>query len=598
MSSESKLLPLEFKPGIFRDPTEYGAEGAWYSMDKVRFRKGLPETIGGWQSITPGTFKGIARQQLDFSTLNGESFLSLATNNHLYLWDGGVFYDITPVDTSVSVSNAMQVSTGAVSVIVSINSHNRDAGSYVYLSAASSVGSLVISGEYEISSVIDSNTLVIINPTSATVGGTGAGGTTTGYFPIQAGRKSNDIAYGWGAGTYGTGTYGVGTSIGVVKQLRNWTLSNWGEDVLANYKGGPLYIWDATTGKSSKATIVTAAPSIVDYHFISFPTRHCVAVGTHTLSGVYDPMLIRWSSDEDYTDWTPTGVNTAGSFRIEQGSKILAVHKTKAETLIWSDDTVHTMKYIGEPFYFSFDKLGTNCGIVGPMAKADVGGTVFWMGSDGFYKYDGQITPLDCTLQRDIFSESGEFQYDKTQQEKTFCGHNGSFHEIIWLYQSVDSATGEIDRYVIFNYLENLWYYGTLERTTWTDIGVFNNAICAGTDGYLFRHELGLTADGDPLESYLESAPFDLGDGDKFLFIDRIIPDFRLTGPIQITITTRNYPGGEEVEKGPYTVEQDTTKIDLRTRGRQAKVRIATSITGSSWQLGKMRLRVKENGRA
>lgn len=578
--------------------TEYGAEGSWYSMDKVRFRKGLPQSIGGWQKVQPNTFKGIARQNMEFSTLAGYTYLALATQSHTYLWDGGTFYDITPVETSISVSNAMQVSAGAVSVITSINTHGRQAGSYIDVSATDTVGGLTISGEYLISSVIDANTLVFTTSTTATGTSTVAGGTITGFFPIQAGLDSNTLAYGWGSGSYSEGAYGVGGSGGVIQRLRTWSMSSWGEDVLMNYYGGPLYWWDATSGTGTRAVVVTAAPSIIDYHIISFPTRHAVAFGTHDVSGTFDPLLVRWSDSEDFNSWTPAATNTAGDFRLEQGSKIYSVCKSKAETIIWTDNDVHSMRWIGGDFEFSFDKIGSNCGIIGPNARIDVGGTIFWMGTNGFYSYDGKINPLNCTIQKDIFDADGEFVYDSSQKEKVFCGHNEQFKEIIWLYQSTDSTTEEVNRYVIYNYIEDLWYYGTINRTTWLDVGLFNSVLATGDDNYIYQHELGLTADNDPIDSYIESAPFDLGDGDKLMFVDRLIPDFSLVGTLGITITTKVYPGGDEVVKGPYVVEPDTTKIDLRARGRQVKVRIGTSAAGSAWQLGKMRVRAKENGRA
>jgi hypothetical protein len=276
---------------------------------------------------------------------------------------------------------------------------------------------------------------------------------------------------------------------------------------------------------------------------------------------------------------------------------VYGLHEAKAETMIWTDDAIWSMKYVGEPYWFGFDKLAGNCQLLSPMASTDVGGTVFWMGHGNFFKYDGTVTPLQCTLQKDVFTVDGLYAVDMRQREKTFCGTNDAHGEVIWLYQSVASTTGEVDRYVIYNYVEDIWYWGSIERTTWLDVSIVDSTLATGTDGYVYSHELGLTADNAPLDSFIESAPFDLEDGDKLLFVDRIVPDFSLTGSVAISFTTREYPNAPEVVKGPYIVEPSTRKIDIRARGRQAKMRVEENETGSAWKLGKNRIRIRDNGK-
>lgn len=606
MSSEGKYLPIAFNPGIFRDPTEYAAEGYWYSMDKVRFRKGLPESLGGWQKIQPNTFKGTVRQIVTWSTLVGEKYVGLATNSHVYIWYNGTFNNITPVDSAVITSNdILDTVSGATSVTVHYPSHNRLVGDYtrIWAQGVSAGGTVFFDDglvDYKITSVPTADTFVVDSGVTATATSVSAGGNLWTQFSIHTGLQSNTFTGGWGRGTWGSDGWGEAGSGLVAQDLRLWSMDNWGEDLLLNYKGGPLYHWSAAWGLTNIAEVVTAAPSVIDYSFVSFPARHTVAVGCDAYgTGEYDPMMIRWSESEDFSAWGVSGAGTAGFYRIPSGSEIIGLKESKSETAIFTDESVWSMKYTGvSPYWFSFDKLGSNCAPVSPMCIQDIGGNMFWMGNSSFYTYNGAINPLVCTLQKDIFSYDGEFAIDLTQKEKTFCGINEQFNELIWFYQSINSTTGEIDRYVIYNYLENLWYYGSFDRTVWLDTGLKNNVLAAGTDGYLYYHELGLTANNAPLDSYIESAPFDIGDGDTVQFIDRIVPDFRLTGTVGITLTMKKYPGSDEEEvKGPYYVDSTSQKVDIRARGRQAKIRVGTSVGGSSWQLGKVRLRVRETGK-
>ena len=603
MSSESKYLPITLNPGINRDSTSYGSEGTWYEMDKVRFRNGYPQCIGGWQENTPNTFKGIARSLTDWSNLIGEPLLALGTHNHLYILKNDVFNDITPVSVSSSLTNNLSTSVGSTYVTVSIDSHGREVGDFVYvISQATTVGGNInLSGEYELTEVVDDNSFVVDTSTTAAATSLAAGGSLNFVFPIQSGYQSNNEGFGYGAGGYGEGAWSEPSSVGLIRSLRYWSTDNWGEDLLASPSGGAVYYWDNTNGVGVRSFLVSAAPSENSFISIDMPSRQVVSFGTvEADTSVFNPMLIRWSSSEDYTDWVPTDTNTAGDYPLQDGSKIVGRQQTKVETLVWTDKSLWAMKYIGGNDVYSFERLGLDCGLLGPLATIDIGGAVFWMGVNGFWRYDGQISPLKCTLLKDLFNEDGAFAINLFQREKTICGHNSQFKEIIWFYQSVNSITDDCDSYVIYNYSEDVWYYGTLDRSCWLDIGIFNHPLALASDGSgkAYEHELGLSGNNMPFSSFISSAEFDIDDGDELMFVDRIVPDFNLTGSLQVTMNFRNYPNGPVTTKGPYTFSSiDKEYADIRARGRQMSLKISSNADGSSWQLGKTRLRVRTNGR-
>lgn len=600
MATKPLLVPIEFTPGLDRDNTEYAKEGKWYSADKVRFKAGSPETIGNWQGYFENQFKGIARKQIQWSLLNGQNLVGIGTHSHLYAWNGGTFYDLTPVCVSNTFPGIINTYAGETSIMVSANNHGRTVGSYIIFDSASAVGNVDVSGrEFLITSVLSAHEIVIANTTVATITSSG-GGNVAFRLPVNAGLQSNTLAGGWGRGTWDEGAYGVPTDTsGIQLQMRLWNLNNWGEDLLANYKGGPLYYWDATNGLGTRAVMVTAAPSIIDYSYISEPTRHFMMVGTTNITdGTYDPLLVRWSSDGDFTDVIPSGTNTAGDFRLDGGSKCYGVRQTKNEALIWTDTTLFRQTYTGDPLYFSHENLGDNTGLMGPMAMEEIGGTIIWMGLNNFYKYNGAIEVLPCPLRKDIFDVGGDYRVNYNQKEKTYAGINTAFNEITWFYQSENSTTDEIDRYVTYNYVENIWYDGYFNRTTWHDSGLMDSILATGDDGYMYSHELGFLEGNEEFDTYLESAAFDIENGDELLVISKIVPDLDVRDKVQFTLYTKDYPNGSWKETGPFEVTQGTEKIDVRgARGRQAKIRITSSGLNSAWRLGKVRFALKKNGR-
>lgn len=602
MSSESKYIPITFAPGVNRDTTPYGSEGTWYETDKVRWRNGFPQTIGGWQKESINEFKGVARTLTPWSTRQGDVLLALGTNSHLYIEKGGAFNDITPVSASTSSTDNLTVTSGETSVVVYDSTHGRLAGDYVVIESDTTLGgSILLEGEssFEISRVVDDNVYIINPGVTAASSETSGGGSVVIDYVISTGNQSRMPVFGYGVDGYGEGGYSEPGTTGALTPLRIWSIKPWGEDLLVSPNGRGLYLWDATDGVFTRATLVSTAPSVMDYMSIDMVSRQVVAYGTVTEVGsVYDPMLIRWSSSEDYTDWETLDTNTAGEFVLQDGSKITGIQSTKNETLIWTDKALISQSYIGTPDIYSFTQLGLGCGLIGRNASIDIGGIVFWMGFNGIWSYDGSVKPIPCTLQKDIFDYNGAFAVDRDQADKVFCGHNSQFKEVIWLYQSVNSTSGDCDRYVIYNYAEDIWYYGTLDRSAWLDLGLLSNPIACGTDNSLYLHELGLSNNNEPFDSSLVSAAFDIGEGDEVLYVDRIVPDFEIVGSVDVTLSFKNFPSSSEIEKGPYTFTSNTAYKDIRGRGRQMKLVIeAEAGRNSSWLLGKMRLRTKTNGR-
>lgn len=600
----TKYLPITFTPGVNRDTTSYGSEGTWYETDKVRWRNGYPQTIGGWQKRNSiNVLDGVPRTLVPWSTRQGDRLLAIGTNEKVYIEKQDTYNDITPVSTSASYSNNLTMALGATSVVVAASAHTRAVNDYVYISAANTIGGVVdLTGNtYRVSSIIDNNTFVIDTTVTATTPTSAGGGSVSIDYLVASGKPTNTLVFGYGSGGYGEDGYGEPSLTGVIQSLRRWNIETWGEDLLLSFNGGALYHWDATDGVFVRAVLVSTAPSVIDGMFVDPTSRQVVALGTQTEVGsVYDPMLIRWSSSEDYTDWVTLPTNTAGELPLQEGSKIVGHQKTKGETLIWTDQALFSFVFAGTEG-FTANRLGLGCGLIGPNASVDVGGAVYWMGPNGFWRYDGSITPLSCTLQKDIFDYDGEFSINRNQVDKVFGGHNSQFKEIIWFYQSSMDEHADCDSYVIYNYQENIWYYGTFDRTSWLDIGILDNPIATSHDGYIYEHELGLSNNNEPFTTKLVSTEFDISEGDEVMFIDRIVPDLSLVGSVDVYLNFRKYPQAPVIRKGPYSfssnnIEQNSVK-DMRARGRQVSLEISSNaLLNSSWQLGKFRLRVKPDG--
>ena len=610
MSGDGKLVPLNITPGLNKDVTEYAAEGCWTSCNNVRFRDGKAEKWGGsvheqvmrFTDATDETFPGVARDILIWSDFDLNNYIALGTTESLTLKSGGLYYDITPVVQSFpSISDRLTTSIGSTEVLVSVTSHPGRAGDYVVFSslAATVGGNIYLNGQYAIVTAPSPSTFVVDSGTTAVATSTGAGGNVNVDFLLPTGRQSNGSLIGWGAGTWGAGTWGVGASSSPGSaQLTQWSLDSYGADLIANRRGDGLYRWSAASGPLVRAAVVTAAPTIIDQIKVHSPSGHTIAFGCTDLNGDYNPLLVRWSDQNDINTWTPTVSNAAGDWTLFGGNRIMAVQPTRREILILTEAAAYTMTYTGDETVFSFEEIGESAGALSQHCAVDLDGVVYWISDGAFMRYDGRITILDTLIDKAIFRADSADSINLEQNEKIFGGANSLFNEIIWLYPSRDSE--EIDSYIIYNKQDNIHYTGRIDRTVWADAAVLHKPYAASSEGILYVHEESYDNDGAALPVYLESAWFDIGDGDDLLFVDRFIPDIRRLNSKTLTITLefKKYPESTEtVTKGPYTITDTTGKISLRARGRQARVILEQNLIGGSFELGNNRLAVQPDGK-
>ena len=625
------LTKLQFRPGINRDITSYSNEGGWVDCDKVRFRQGYPEVIGGWEKYSSNTYLGTARALFNWVALDGSDFLGVGTHLKYYIEQGQAFYDVTPIRKTSTDSITFAATDGSSTITATDTGHGAVQGDFVTIAGAVSLGGLVtaavLNQEYEILSVPTGNTYTFIakDTTGATVtanasdSGNGGSG-VDGVYQINAGLNTGVGGTGWGAGTWGRGTWGSGASIGVTTSLRMWSHDNFGEDLLINPRDGAIFYWDKSSGVTTRAveigTISGAeeTPVTAKQIMVSDVDRHVIAFGTNPVgSTLQDPLLIRFSDQESLTDWNPKATNTAGDLRIGSGSEFVRAIETKREIIIFTDSSVHSMQFIGAPFTFGIQPLASNTTIMGPNAAIAVEDAVFWMGRQNFYIYDGKTQQLPCTVKERVFFD---FNYD--QAHKVFAGVISEFSEIVWYYCSntnsvANGGTGENDRYVIYNYAEQSWYYGNLGRSAFLDRGIRTFPIAAES-GYLYNHETGYSDDGSIMTSTIESSPIDMGEGDQFIFIRRLIPDFTFNGSttssptVNVTLQSNNFPAGSylqseisKVDRNAVSTtvpfEQYTNKADVRLRGRAFSIKVDCSALGVRWRLGSPRVDIRQDGR-
>jgi len=621
------LTKLQFKPGINRETTSYSNEGGWFDGDKIRFRYGYPEKIGGWEKTSDVQFLGTARSLHPFTDLSGTDFLGLGTNLKYYIVEGlGSFNDITPIRqtfTSTATDNCFETTDTSTTVTVNLTAHGAVDGDFVTFSGATAVGGVPadeLNAEHQLT-FVDANTFTIEVTTAATSTVASGGGTSiTAAFQVNTGLTVVVPGTGWGAGTWSRGTWGAPSSIALdTDQLRIWTHDNFGEDLLINIRDGDVFYWDSSASSPGSfqraeklSTLAGAdgyAPTIAKKVIVSDRDRHVIAFGCDPVDdlGTQDPLLIRFSNQEDPLTWFPTATNTAGDLRIGSGSKIVTAVETRQQILVITDESVHAMQYLGPPFTFGINQISENTTITGPLAAVAVDDTVFWMGAQEFYIYSGAVQRLPCTVRDYVFND---FNFD--QKEKVFAALNSSFGEVWWFYPS--SSSTEIDSYVVYNYQQQIWYYGTLARTAWIDRGINTNPIATGTDGYLYNHEIGFD-DGstDPataITAHIESSQIDIGDGDRFAFIRRLIPDLTFrdstaTSPTaNFILKARNFPGAaydqsttnDVVQSATVPVEQFTNQVNTRLRGRSFAIRVESDETEVTWRLGSPRVDIRPDG--
>ena len=626
-------MPLQkilLKAGVNREKPRYAAEGVWYESDKVRFRQSLPEKIGGWERISATTFQGVCRSLWNWITLGSLNYIGVGTNLKFYVELGGAYNDITPIRTTTSAGAVTFSATDGSSVITVTNtSHGAIADDFVTFSGAASLGgnitAEVLNQEYQIATVTGANTYTITakDISGATVtanasDSSNGGGSTVGAYQINTGFAYSIPLTGWGAGTWGAGTWGVG---GVSSNaIRLWSQQNVGEDLVFGPRNGAIFYWDATNS-SSRAVLLSSLGGASDVPIqqqvllVSDINRFVFCFGTNDIgTSVVDPMLIRWSDQESAVNWTPSATNQAGSLRLSSGTEIVAASQARQEVLVWTNSALYSLQYVGAPAVWAAQLVGENISVASQNAVAYANGVAYWMGRDKFYKYDGRTQPLRCDLRRFIFSDFNDTQYDQV-----FAGTNEAFHEVWWFYCSTNQT--DIDRYVVYNYLEDIWYYGTLARTAWLDSGIRDYPLAATYSYNLVNHELGVDdnegATTQPIAASISSAQFDLDDGHKFAFVWRVLPDIEFTGstsaapeavmtlfPLANSGSGYNNPAsqggsntGTVTRSAVLPVEQYTGQLNTRVRGRQMSVKVESTAAGVTWQLGTPRIDMRPDGR-
>jgi len=607
------ITKIQFQPGFDKQNTDITSKGKWIDGDKVRFRYGYPEKIGGWEKVSTTTFIGVARAQLAWNSLDGTAYDIFGTHKKLYVYSEGNFFDATPQRSTADLTSAFTTVNASSLVTITHSSHGATEGDYVTVSstnaATAGISAAIMDGEYEIESITDTNNYIIDVSTNATSAVSTTNNCTVTY-EITAGRDRALSGYGWGTGTWDSSqTWDTpNTSDSVTIGLRNWNLDNWGEDIIALDIDAGIYLWNTSGGistASNVASAITNAPTKSKFMIVSNPDRHLICFGTETTIGTtstQDPMFIRWSDQDDFNDWTPSATNSSGSQRVTGGSKIVTAISTRGQILFLTDTSAHGMSFIGAPFTFGFQKLGTNCGAVSPHCAVDISGLVYWMSSDGFYMFDGTVRKMPCSVEDFVFDN-----IDTTQSEQVYAGSNSAYGEVIWFYCS--TASNQIDRYVIYNYQEKLWYTGSLDRSTWIDSGTYPLPYATeydGTDSLLYVHESGKNDDGSTMTSFIESGDFDIGDGDDMMFITKLIPDFKdQVGNVNITLKSRYFPTETQTSKGPFHYSTSGTKINPRTRGRQVAVRVESNgynginddALNEDWRFGTFRFDVQPDGK-
>ena len=535
---------VQFKAGVDRENTRYAAEGSWYETEKVRFRRGLPQKIGGWERLSANTYLGVARSLHNWATLSLQNLVSVGTNLKYYIEKGGAYNDITPIRATTAAGDVTFAAVnGDATITVTDTAHGAIVNDFVTFSGAASLGgnitAAVLNQEYQIATKVNDNSYTIEakdtsgSTVTASAGDSGNGGSSTvGTYQINTGNEIEVPFSGWGAGTWGTGTWGTGGT--TLAGMRLWSQSNFGEDLFFVHRNGALYYWDASSGVTTRGVLVSSlggaaqVPTVANIAFVSDVFRFAFCFGVNAVgSSALDPMLLRWSDQEDIADWNPTATNQAGSLSLSEGTEIVQAIQARQEVLVWTDAAMYGLQYLGAPLVWGATLLGSNITIASPNAAVYSNNIAYWMGTSKFYYYDGTVKTLPCSVRSYVFDD---FNSDQAQQ--VICGSNEEFDEIWWFYCS--SGVTRNDRYVVYNYVENIWYYGTLSRSAWMDSDLRDFPIAATFDGKLINQEKGVDDNetGTPaaITASITSSQFDLDDGDRFMLINKMLPDLTFEG--------------------------------------------------------------------
>ena len=622
-------MPLQkfiFQPGINKEGTAYSNRGGWFDSNLIRFRKGLPEKIGGWAKSSSNSFQATGRALHAWVDLSGTKYLGLGTTWKYYAVDGQVFYDVTPIRATTTNGIVFAATNGSAVITATDSDHGAVVNDFVTIAGAVSLGGLitaaVLNQEYQVTAVPSANTFTFTATATANSSDSGNGGSAAdAVYQINVGLDVYVPSTGWGSDYWGAGTWGSVSALGSTNQLRLWSHDNFGEDLLLCPRGSGVFYWDESAGSDARAVSLTALganlpPTLALQVMVSDIDRHVICFGADPLNaggtartGALDPMFIAWSDQENAEQWEPLATNTAGSFRLSAGSAIVGAIRARQETLIWTDTSLYSMTFVGQPFTFSINLVNEGVGLVGPNAMVNTPKGVFWMDKKGFYAYSGQVQELPCSVDAYVFGD-----INQTQSYQIFGFVNKGFNEVGWFYCSGTNTV--LNKYVTYNYEEQIWMIGELSRTCWLDEGIFSDpkATSSTSDvGYVYNHESGVDDDGTAMTNvFIESSDFDLDPaGEEFQSVSRVIPDIQFTGNVDtgasgqnvdIVLKRRNYPGEELTTALTSSCTSVTTRIDTRVRGRQAVLRIQSNDTdvnavGTSFRVGSMRLDVKPDGR-
>jgi hypothetical protein len=637
------FIKLQFRPGVNRDQTNYSNEGGWYACDKIRFRSGYPQKLGGWQRTTSQAFLGVCRQLFNWITSFDDNFLAVGTSKKVYINAGSQYYDITPLreTTLPGAVTFSAVTIAPYSSVITVNDTNAnvDAGDFVTFSGAVSLGgnitAAVLNQEYEVLESVNANQYTIRAkspttglPVTSNASDSGTGGTNTvGAYQIPIGYDATTYGYGWGAGAWGSSPWGLGASSPIVLMQRDWFFDNFDNDLVMNIRNGAIYYWirgdeaDIDIRLATRAVLLSSLPGAENVPveamqiLVSQNDKHLLAFGCtpfgSTSTADFDPLLIRWAAQDAPEFWTPgtvivpsTGnLSSAGFIRVSRGSSIIQALPTRQTTLVWTNSHLYSLQYTGTTEVFNLQEIADNISIMSPRSVASANNVTYWMGTDKFYGYAGAVETLPCTLRNFVFNN-----LNYNQKDQVIAGTNEGFHEIWWFYPSKNSE--QIDTYVVYNYLERIWYYGSLGRTAWIDSPLRSNPQAVGYDNILMNHEIGVDADGAPMTAYIQSSDFDLADGDQFMLTRRIIPDVNFEGStantpaVDFMIKPRNFPGTTYQSDSfdtqnvvSATVDTYTDQVWIRARARQMALKVMSEDPGVNWQLGSPRIDARADGR-
>ena len=613
------LRKIQFAPGIDKEGTEYTADSGWFDSDKIRFRKGRPEKIGGWAKLNLTAFLGVCRSLFSWASLEAIKYIGVGTHLKFYVIEGVAPNDITPIRSTTSAGDVtFSATNGSSTITVTDTGHGAVQNDFVTFSGAASLGGNIVADvlnqEYQIASVTSANVFTIVakDTSGSTVtanssdSGNG-GGSTVGAYQINTGLTDYVSAAGWGANPWGDGTWGSGAALSVAGQLRLFSQDNFGEDLVFNVRNGGIFFWDESNGLTTRAVNIASlsgasnCPTVASQVLVSDNDQHVIAFGANPIgSSDQDRLFVRFSDQQSITDWTPTATNTAGGVRINSGSEIVGALQTRQEILIWTDVSVHSMRFVGAPFVFQFTTISSDVSMISPNAAVNARGNVYFMDKTGFYVYNGAVQQIPCSVQDFVLSN-----LNVSQAFKVFAAENNTYSEIIWFYP-VGTGNTEITNYVSYNYNENLWAVGTLARGAWLDSGVLDGPIASSVitetnDNHIFNHEVGYDDDGSAMTAFIESGDLEIGDGQNFMLIDRVVPDFSFSGgstpSVNMTIKGSNFPLETPSSIATATITNTTKQSNIRARARHTVLRLESTGSGYGWRLGGFRFGMRQDGR-